>query len=1203
MTYYRCINDILLLQVKLEPIDPIDDLSAVDSYSSVGVTSATVSNISTVHGFADSRESMVHMKVQKILEDKTVDSITAAQSIQNVIEDMVKNNEYLLSMTDALKLKPHSRRGLASSETSHSKETNSHQASKTVAHSSNSHLQDFVTRTNVPSTLAEGRDGGQMLRPRSPTDRCMIQEADMSQLTLALIESNVGSEEAEGIFHVQKHEMVCAISSPLKYVTSDGHHMATVDISYYWCNFCPFSTSSKPDLMNHVMTHRFNCKHCPYQSFSRADVVRHSAERHVCFQQTAASTQYCTLLSDFLHIQALKRKVDSGELDETVQSADEDESTVNVVLPQPSGKNASEMLTGHFNHAAHTVQADGLHNEEEETADDSRPVPFSAPCSASLQGSSLEPPSVTVPESLDPNLKVTNICSEGKASLSYAAQASPSNILPNEVPLNGIPQHISSSSNNCKNSRSHPTASLHSRNRLGSGSMRDLRSNLHWSCGYCSFSSPTQGAIKTHSVKQHAGKSCRYIALIKPKEPPKKSCLQHCGQIEQSGHVTEHALDTATNGICGQAECLDHGDSSSSVRGSLLREHLTTVKQEACLPDSADALMKVRLRLPCAQTKSSSSLKCYHCDYNSNLPAHLHNHILTDHEGKCVVGVCGATDQMFMCGHPSCTFRSSSASLYLKHAARCAYCTQSDHSPDQAGLRGRLLESMQKTASVAEEALSTLHQPAGEVAVADLSKVSTEQFMCNYCQCYFSSDKQIRKHLLMCHASEQLDMHDVSTDHKRKSSSVFFCRCCPWEGTERVAFDRHVRFCLLQTQHVKDDGHKHGHTGMSVSDEKSCRNAGTTGSGTAPAESDPADCTVVGNFSGVEHIRVDDSHTADLHIQCVEGNRKGCVRGAESSILQMSSIRGCLAFDDLHNTHAVSLTLKGGVKPKTCMAFSDAEVATVPPAEDVSNLVSRSCPPDGDGNVKAIHGRSSADSSVSMFDDIPVKEIRCSRCDLETTSLDFLKFHFQARHSTVSIKFVSLEHKKLNLKSKFFVCPFDSCIVYESRESRMVKHYREFHRGQPHPSLSSGPFSITGKSRPCKFSRSADGDGSASVEVAPHSTVRSYMCLYCDDYHYAGCISDMKLHYETTHAGQDMIIRDVSTLRSRRYSRLSVCPAPRCQFSSFSTVALQRHLKDCFAVRSTELAGRRCEDREVDGRKASITSAGGSTDGFLDIDG
>ena len=283
--------------------------------------------------------------IQTWLETKGRDEM------KNLLEQFMEKNEIMLSNTDALLFKPNSRisrrndGGPAESEDSglplsdenklkylqaqmsamsnsipESNKTtnkifpkNNDEALFTLAAGSTGKITKLPEKDSLESNYKGHNIGGTILRPKSPTRNCRLPEKDAKHFTSALIEMNIKEKIATKVLKVQKHEVICAVGAPVLFCSKSGVFVSNIDMTYFWCNFCPYKTEVKAELMQHVILHRFHCHHCNYQSFSRADVIHHSSDVHQEFQETSSSLKYCALLPDYLQVNMIQH--DDAETD------------------------------------------------------------------------------------------------------------------------------------------------------------------------------------------------------------------------------------------------------------------------------------------------------------------------------------------------------------------------------------------------------------------------------------------------------------------------------------------------------------------------------------------------------------------------------------------------------------------------------------------------------------------------------------------------------------------------------------------------------------------------------------------------------------------------------------------------------------------------------------------------------------------------
>ncbi|XP_076440282.1 uncharacterized protein LOC143279878 [Babylonia areolata] len=1188
------------IQVKFEVEDPEYDQSLVPSTVTAGLLRSFHSPqvVTSSQSAAEWTGSSSAIR-SELLKIKDLNSSTTPQDVTSVIENVLKNNESVLAKNDAQGYKPQSRRGRPALDGSRSKDSVFPAVGHSLTFPTGPLTQGRVSGSGSRASLVSDHkilptQLGQLMRPKSPTRRCAIQERDKSHFSLALMESKVGCEEGEKIFRVQEHEMVCAVSSQTKFLNKEGRLVSSVDISYYWCNFCNYSTTSKSFLMQHVMEHRFHCKYCRYQSFSRADVIHHSTHTHPGFQETAAITQYCTLLSDYLRI----HNPSEVQLDQRGKRKDPPQDDGDTGY-QPSGKVRRSEVSKDKVQKSYSADFDlfDVHVEElkERVGDEEGGSGASQESSGSGSSSSSSKPSsasssstMVLPCPPDPgppaSSLVSSLVSQPMSAVTqssalnggqpvitqvFSASTLPPTLAP-DVPVAGNSQPVSVTTPQASPSPTPPPPPFYA-NSVGAGAMQQMRSNLYWSCGYCTFTSTSQSGIKEHSVLQHSGKPHRYVALIKSEgsmsTPPATSASSTDQTMESEG--------TTETGKAASA----HVESSDRAESE---EPPVLVKQEPVEAEDPSVPIRVRFPTPRNQSKDVTVLKCFHCSYSSrNLPP-LRNHILNRHKGKCLVGVGGTSSRVFMCARSDCIFRSSSGQTYLSHSQECTPWLASE----TADVASHLKKCLEATIHVAEETQTALTSPpvsgSSSAAAAAHSQVSYDQFSCIYCQCQFTwSKKQTKRHVLQCHSTKCLVMRDVKAHRNRKRSYVFFCRWCTWEGKTKEEHDVHSLVCLpaqgqgdsQRDDILYDDGEV---CLLGNGTPASCEDTGENGDRSVVLNSEeeedlgPPDIThdeedvdrlqFVGGESS-EHIATStglrsSSSTAEANPPCKTFLSDGVPQ------LYISDPNG-IDSDDSDEAQSVSAAF-----PK------DSDREPFPQNQRGGQRKARSgTKKDGVMLLKTSYrvgrkGKHQSFSSATKYKRKPLGSVQCFLCGFETDTLRSLKLHMKSRHNQhVVFSFRSLYHSSLHLKCRFFVCPLLDCPLYRYNEADVVSHYRQCHGKYPHlyldPDYSPAPI---------KFQRRANlkpQENKIIVKREKKITGRSpppssepegqYLCLYCDRYCYSNSISRMKAHHLAVHPSQPIVIRDVVAFKRKKMSRVSVCKNIHCDFSTYMGRCLEEH--------------------------------------------
>ena len=1214
VTLYRS-----MFQVKFEPDDPDFEQGGPGSVSAGLLRSFAPPGMTSSQSAAQwsGSSSAVRTHMRKILEDKSADSTTAVQNVQNVIEDLLKKNEYLLAQNDALGFKPNSRRGRLPGEVGRSREVVFPHVGQSTTFSMGHHTQGRVTAAN--SRHSPQREQvtsipmGQLMRPKSPTRRCSIPERDKSHFNLALMESKVGCEESEKIFRVQEHEMVCAISSKTKFL-KEGRLVSSIDINYYWCNFCTFSTTNKSQLLQHVIEHRFHCKHCRYQSFSRADIIHHSVHTHPGFQETATITQYCTLLSDYLRIHSPKeRSLDNQRKRRGPPDDDGDEQPSSKIGKSGQGKGNQK---GQKSYSTDYDLFDLNVEDLEEAVEDKGVVSQEVGSKSSSASSSLttlsaqpDPPAPSQPAGPASSLMGQSARSHTESPVPdsghpvitqvFSASTLPPALAPESPQPCGLQRPATSTGRSASSRASpSPTPSPLNPNSVGAGAMQQMRSNLYWSCGYCTFTSKSQSGIKDHSVRQHSGKPHRYVALIKPEDsstPP----LSKSGSGEDSNSSADQNLeiDVAEENLLSNSHDLTQTD-NHAAESLQSGEPPVLVKQEP--PELCESIVPIKVRFPTPriQAKDTTCLKCYHCSYVSRLLGPLRNHILNRHKGKCLIGLGGMNSRVFMCTRSDCTFRSSSGQTFLNHSQEC---TAWLHEPTDVPVEPHLLECLQATVRVAEE-VQALPSSAASSAAAAPSKVSYAKFSCIYCP-YASSKTQTKRHVVKFHGSQCLIVRNVPAHRKKKRSSVFFCRWCLWEGERKAEHDRHIMFCKQAKATIDhmEGSNDADDSNLNNSPACNCEEKGEDSDSVIGVVADSDDDTLeppdiihtqehfdrlhaTCSTPGASTAEIDHSVAAVDLPNNVEGDQQ-CNASDNDEMPELYAIHSSAtdspAMSALHSTRpAAPLShlkwrrdqgaryrkLKRGFMSKTSKRAS---------RQQGSFFTQKSAP--GGQRLKVNHGfqnrntQRSFGNSRKWHESTNVTEVQCSRCAFESDSLSSLKAHIQSIHSQdVFFTFKSAYHRALHLKCVFYACPSPECSVYRYSEADVVHHYKLCHSSQPHPYLSQ-----TYQPAPVKFMRRTNGQGAAKQSKLHSSTKASnvscaskgcienekeFLCLYCEKYYYTSTVGQMKSHHSSAHPGQAVIIRDVIAYKNRQASRLSVCDQPSCDFSTYVTKEMDEHI-------------------------------------------
>lgn len=168
-----------------------------------------------------------------------------------------------------------------------------------------------------------------VLRPRSPT-KCSTGERGLMEF----VERGIKDGFNSGV-PCPWEDIICAFSATFLFRSLSGSFIPDVDMHMYWCNFCPFKTKEKREMITHSMSHRFKCNYCDEECFTRSDVVKHSIRKHPEYKLTRHALKACMLLRDLL------------EQDETSimfggKNIDSDDKSENFHLDYPQQSNNSD---------------------------------------------------------------------------------------------------------------------------------------------------------------------------------------------------------------------------------------------------------------------------------------------------------------------------------------------------------------------------------------------------------------------------------------------------------------------------------------------------------------------------------------------------------------------------------------------------------------------------------------------------------------------------------------------------------------------------------------------------------------------------------------------------------------------------------------------------------------------------------------------
>lgn len=177
--------------VKDEPLDPEYD-------EAMGSTENGETETEEERNTSNEESSQ---KFKSMLSNKE----TGEKAVNSVIDDLLQKNHEILSSTDTALYKPRSK----------------------------SWYEEY-----------QSQKSGRMLRPKSPTQICVLMQEDLPNLSDSLVELSVGDANVEDIFEKMKHDVVCGLVSK-SYAVNNAEMNMQNNFKFYWCNFCPFKMKTK----------------------------------------------------------------------------------------------------------------------------------------------------------------------------------------------------------------------------------------------------------------------------------------------------------------------------------------------------------------------------------------------------------------------------------------------------------------------------------------------------------------------------------------------------------------------------------------------------------------------------------------------------------------------------------------------------------------------------------------------------------------------------------------------------------------------------------------------------------------------------------------------------------------------------------------------------------------------------------------------
>ena len=556
-------------------------------------------------------------------------------AVENIVNDLLKKNEELLAMNDAMGYKPNSRKSRATHDV-HVKKSSRPAFPTTGKKTSfpvSQNLQGHISHPNCGEKHLLDHSKLKMMRPKSPTRKSEFAFKDQTNFSTALMESSLGDPDIEQIFKVQDHELVCGIKGKSLMSNKENKVLASLDFGYFWCNFCSFMCNSKTLLIQHISEHRFSCKHCPYESFCRSDVLRHMGKMHSEFSDAAESFSYCTILADYLRVKSRVEDLDKNASKNPDNDSDE-------VLPSMDGDSDQSKSRKRKN------------DDEDQNLENCSSPPKLAKSNLSchVQDKTLAKINQQVQlrqkqsKKQLPSVRDFEVFDMGVEEIS-GPYSSPGDVdtednnlavskqKPDKNPITSPKLKVSDT---CKNNKQ----SFHSKNST---------LNIYLSCAYCSFQCLNETSMKEHCIKSHVGKKPRFVTLRK---------------IIDSGEENDVSNpDIASSTIVGSSSSIINPNYSSHDKSSNCAKSKCVV-----LPGSE--------RSHSEKKKKTETLmfRCYHCPYSARRSSSMKTHISYTHQGKGLVAINDESQKrvwIFFCARDDCSFKSNSGSSFLQHVHQC----------------------------------------------------------------------------------------------------------------------------------------------------------------------------------------------------------------------------------------------------------------------------------------------------------------------------------------------------------------------------------------------------------------------------------------------------------------------------------------------------------------------------------------------------
>lgn len=704
-------------------------------------------------------------------------------SVKTIIEDLLQKNEYLLAQNNAGLYKPQPRNMSYKKYDEASTKNDSQSSGSASVYNINN-----ATSTTTVSMPKAGESA--LLRPGSPTRTCTPPKVD--SVTLCLSEMAVLDTKTEQTFSDIKAEPVCGVASKAFIMTQLGVNIQT-DLHFYWCNFCPFKTDSKQNLLSHVMDHRFHCKTCAYQSFSRADVIRHAVKEHSDFYETAKTLKFCSFLPIVKQYagstggRTTKRKVDvektavekKKKLDNGSESKSDNEKSENekesseTEEPKEETKKSQKKDDDYefFEMEVDEVDDDNNNYGEDEVDDDDDDNDAGT---ETIITPSVKPKKVESPRSLP--ISVPNLLRKSPMKLKQI------------LPASNISATLTT-----KTSTASPQMAK-------AGNTVTVSSGLCWNCGYCDFVTLSQTFLKTHLNSQHTGKAHKYVAMLVSSQEEMNRIKEKDSTLYQNPNTMLYSSQVAqqTTFVTVTPPTLPVVTSSVSTAAPINTNTPTTSATDMTSGSDKDMNMDYDDSesdedfIPADQKKKYPlTYKCAHCNFNAPVCFKIKEHLQIKHIGCVLYSLDMRAVKLkqrryvFFCHRKNCSFTTKKTDEYLNHSESCTPWLE-------PGCPEKIDTATKKCLELTRSFSSKISQKAFQMAKNFKSSRSAE-YACVHCSYTSNNNTRVKKHVLSNHRDGDTLMKDLQAHRMKKKMYVYFCKHCLWETRNDGELSDHLK--------------------------------------------------------------------------------------------------------------------------------------------------------------------------------------------------------------------------------------------------------------------------------------------------------------------------------------------------------------------------------------------------------------------------